>query len=73
MTEVFEAKLRQIGNSLGIIIPAELIEEMDFKEGDIVKVILPPADIEKRNRALIDLAGVYKEKRAFRRDKEDRF
>lgn len=73
MTEVFEAKLRRIGNSLGIIIPAELIEEMDYQEGDVVKVMIPPADIEQRNQALIELAGIYKGKKPFRRDKGDRY
>ena len=73
MTEVFEAKLRRIGNSLGIIIPAELIAEMDYQEGDVVKVMIPPADIEQRNQALIELAGIYKGKKPFRRDKGDRY
>jgi hypothetical protein len=73
VTEVFEAKLRRIGNSLGIIIPAELIDEMDYHEGDVVKVMIPPADIEQRNQALLGLAGIYRGKRPFRREKGDRY
>ena len=65
--------MRRIGNSLGIIIPAELIAEMDYQEGDVVKVMIPPADIEQRNQALLGLAGIYKGTRPFRREKGDRY
>jgi len=40
MTKLFEAKVRKIGNSLGIIIPSEIIEEMGFHKGDIINVAI---------------------------------
>lgn len=73
MSEVFEAKLRKIGNSLGVIIPSEIIEGMDFHQGDIIHVAIPPSDNEHRNEILIDLVGIDKKKPAFKREKRDRF
>lgn len=73
MTKVFEAKVRKIGNSLGIIIPADIIEEMGFHKGDIINVAIPPSEIRKRNELLRDLAGIDGEKPPFRRDTGDRY
>ena len=38
MAEVFEAKLRKIGNSLGVIIPSEIIDELGYHKGDVVHI-----------------------------------
>jgi len=73
MSEVFEAKLRQIGNSLGIIVPSEIIEGMGFHQGDIIHVAIPPSDNEQRNEILMDLVGIDQKKPAFKREKRDRF
>ncbi|MBE0524519.1 MAG: hypothetical protein IBX40_09350 [Methanosarcinales archaeon] len=73
MTEVFEAKLRKIGNSLGVIIPSEIIEEMEFKEGNLIHVAIPPSDNEQRNAVLMDIAGIDKKKPKFQREKRDRY
>jgi len=73
MTKVFEAKVRKIGNSLGIIIPSKIIEEMGFHKGDIINVAIPPSESEKRNELLRSLAGIDGEKPPFRRDKGDRY
>jgi antitoxin component of MazEF toxin-antitoxin module len=62
MAEVFEAKLRRVGNSLGIIIPNELIQEFGFDDGDIIRVAIPSSDISARRG-----------KKPFKRDKGDRF
>lgn len=72
MTQVFKAKLRKIGNSLGIIIPSEIIEERGFHEGVTVNVAIPPPD-ERRNKVLMELAGIDKKKPPFVRDKRDRY
>jgi antitoxin component of MazEF toxin-antitoxin module len=55
MTEVFEAKLRKIGNSLGVIIPSDIIEEMEYKEGNLIYVAIPPSDNKQRNAILMFL------------------
>ncbi len=73
MTEVFEAKVRRVGNSLGVIIPSEIIEEMGFHKGDIIRVAIPPSEPGKRNELLKELAGIDKEKPPFKRDKGDRY
>jgi len=73
MSEVFEAKLRKIGNSLGIIIPAHIIEGLGFHKGDAIHVVLPPSKNIKRNKLLADLAGIDKSKTSFKREKEDRY
>ncbi len=73
MAEVFEAKLRKIGNSLGVIIPSEIIEELGYHKGDIVHVAIPPANGDKRNEQILKIAGIYHKKSPFKRDKGDRF
>ena len=73
MTRVFESKVRKIGNSLGIIIPSDIAEEMGFCKGDIITVAIPPSEREKRNNLLKNLAGIDGEKPPFKRDKGDRY
>ena len=73
MTEVFEAKLRKVGNSLGVIIPAKVIEELHFHQGDVIHLAIPPSDNGKRNELIIDLAGIDSGKPSFKRGKRDRF
>lgn len=73
MTETFEAKLRQIGNSLGVIIPSEVLDERGFTKGDKVQLTLPPSSFEKRNEKLKKMIGVYKGTKPFKRDKDDRY
>lgn len=73
MTRVFSAKLRKLGNSLGIIIPAEIIEELGFHTGDVIHVAIPPSELRKRNELLRTLAGVDKGKPPFFRDKGERY
>ncbi len=54
MTEVFEAKLRKVGNSLGVIIPSKIIEKMGFHKGDVIYVAIPPSEpnLEKKMNCL---------------------
>ena len=73
MAEVFEAKLRRIGNSLGIIVPSHIIEGLNFHKGDIVHIVIPPSESIKRKRLLISLAGIDKNKTPFKREKKDRY
>jgi len=73
MSEVFKAKLRRIGNSTGIIIPNEILTDLGYEQGDSVQVVIPSMDIKKRNKRILKMAGKYKGKTAFKREKEDRF
>ena len=73
MSEVFEAKLRKIGNSLGVIIPSKIIEELQFHQGDMIHLAIPPTDNNKRNDLILDIAGIDINKPRFKRDKRDRY
>ncbi len=72
MSEVFEAKLRRVGNSLGILIPNELIQQLGFGDGDIIHVAIPSSDIKVRNRRLLAFIGTERGKKVFKREKGDR-
>ena len=72
MTQVFRAKLRKIGNSLGVIIPMDIIQKLGFQRGDVVDVAIPPKK-ELKNRALLEIAGIDRGKPSFERDKGDRY
>lgn len=73
MAEVFEAKVRRIGNSLGIIIPNEIIQAAGYDDGDTIHVSIPHSNLAERNKLLLAIAGKYKGKEPFMRDKEDRY
>jgi antitoxin component of MazEF toxin-antitoxin module len=73
MVEVFEARLRKIGNSLGILVPSKIIEGLGFHKGDVIHVAIPPAGTIKRNEILLELTGIDKKKSSFKREKEDRY
>lgn len=73
MSKVFEAELRPLGNSLGVIVPVEIIRETGYQRGDIIHVVIPSHDIEQRNEKLKRIAGMCVDKPRFYRDKGDRF
>lgn len=73
MAEVFEAKLRKVGNSLGVIIPKEVIEAAGLKEGDTIQISIISSHLEDRNRILRSIAGTCKGAEPFEREKEDRY
>jgi antitoxin component of MazEF toxin-antitoxin module len=73
MSEVFKAKLRKIGNSLGIIVPARIIQGLNYQKGDVVNVVIPSSKNIKRNNLLLDLVGIDKNKTPFKREKKDRY
>jgi antitoxin MazE len=41
-----EAKIRKIGNSLGVILPKQLIEELHLKTGDKVRIERKGSNLE---------------------------
>jgi|WetSurMetagenome_2_1015567.scaffolds.fasta_scaffold2130057_1 antitoxin component of MazEF toxin-antitoxin module len=70
MAELFKAKVRRVGSSLGILIPKETADKENIKEGDEIEVSL----LKRRNLAkLLKLAGTAKGATVpFERDREDR-
>jgi antitoxin component of MazEF toxin-antitoxin module len=69
MAELFKAKVRRVGSSLGILIPKETADKENIKEGEEIEVSL----LKRRNLAkLLKLAGTAKGAEPFERDREDR-
>lgn len=68
--EVFDAKVRQVGSSLGVLIPKEIIDENELKENETVKMFI----LRKKNPELIEKSfGLFKKsKKKFIRDRKDR-
>ena len=73
MSEVFEAKLRKIGNSLGLIVPRHIIKGLDIHKGDTINVVIPQSKNIKRNKILTNIAGIDKNKTQFKREKKERY
>ena len=67
MTELFKAKIRQIGTSAGIIIPLEKLNEAGANVGDEISIAILP---KKKDFSGF---GMFKgEKFKFKRDKKVR-
>ncbi len=73
MATVIDTKLRRVGNSMGVIIPSEVIESQGYRLGDTIPIALPPASMTDRNRRLRELAGTFKNRASFVREKKDRY
>jgi antitoxin component of MazEF toxin-antitoxin module len=69
MSDMFETKVRRVGTSLGVLIPKEIIERDQIKEGENVKIGLLK---ERKLREVLKLFGSAKETKPFVRDKTDR-
>jgi len=67
------AKLRKVGNSVGVIIPKKIIEGSGLNTGDTIQVSLPVLDIHSANEKLLSIAGKFAGKSGFTREKGDRF
>jgi len=72
MSEVFEGKIRRLGNSMAVIVPKEILEETGVKEGDVVKLSIPISK-SKRIEAMRRMAGIDSSAEPFTREKRDRF
>jgi antitoxin component of MazEF toxin-antitoxin module len=73
MSDVFQVKLEEIGDSLGFIIPSEIVKERGLQEGDIIQIEILPTSLEERNEKIRKMAGIYKGTAPFKREKEDRY
>ena len=73
MAEVFEAKIRRIGNSAGVIIPNEVLSATGYEIGDTIPLTISKPDFTERNKMLRLIAGTCKGAGPFVREKEDRY
>jgi len=70
MVEVFKVRLRQIGNSIGLLVPQEQILAIDLNIGDEVDIaLLKPRTKEELKKDIKDTFGMAKNSESFVRDK----
>ena len=69
MPELFKAKVRKVGTSLGVLIPKEIAKREKIKEGEEVEIGLLKA---KTVNEVLRLFGTAKGTKPFVRDREDR-
>ncbi|MEK6888625.1 MAG: AbrB/MazE/SpoVT family DNA-binding domain-containing protein [Nanoarchaeota archaeon] len=68
---IVKARVRNIGTSLGVIIPSEIIKEENIEEGEDIEISILKR--QERLKALSELFGIGKgAKHKFGRDKTDR-
>jgi len=73
MVEVFRVKLRQIGNSVGLLIPQEQIIAIDMNIGDEVDIaLIKPKSKEELMKTVKQTFGIAKNAKDFTRDKDSR-
>ena len=69
MPELFKAKVRKVGTSLGVLIPKEVIEEEKIKEGQEIQL----STLKQKNlEEIFKLFGTAKGAKPFVRDRIDR-
>ncbi|MBI4043976.1 MAG: hypothetical protein HY393_04190 [Candidatus Diapherotrites archaeon] len=66
--ESFEGKVRQVGSSLGILIPQTVVLEEKLKKNETVRVVI----LKKNLKAIAEALGAAKGARPFVRDHHDR-
>jgi antitoxin component of MazEF toxin-antitoxin module len=69
MPELFKAKVRKVGTSLGVLIPKELIKRENIKDGEEVEVSLLK---QRKLEEVLKLIGTAKDTKPFERDRADR-
>ena len=72
MSRVLTRRIRKVGNSLAVIIPRELLDEAGAREGDRVSLSLA-IPTSRRDSVIEAIAGLDKGKKAFKREKKDRY
>ena len=71
MAQVFEGKVRKLGNSMAVIIPRDVLAEAGVREGDVLKLAIP-APVARRRRVWRRVAGIDRGKPRFSREEHDR-
>ena len=68
MVEMFKAKVRNVGTSLGLLIPKQVAIGENIKEGEEVEVSI----LKERDKEIAKLFGSAKGTSKFKRDHTDR-
>lgn len=71
MAQVFEGKVRKLGNSMAVIIPNDVLSVAGVHEGDILKLAIP-IPVAKRRRVWEKVAGIDAGLPPFSREEHDR-
>jgi len=71
MAEVFEGKVRRLGNSMAVIIPGKVLSQAGVREGDVVKLAIP-VPVARRRRIWMRVAGIDRGMPRFSREEQDR-
>jgi antitoxin component of MazEF toxin-antitoxin module len=71
LVQVFEGKVRKLGNSMAVIIPNEVLSEAGVREGDVLKLAIP-VPVARRKRVWRKVAGIDAGLPSFAREKHDR-
>ena len=69
MADLFKAKVRRVGSSLGVLIPNEFAKQENIREGEEIALGV----IKQRNLAeVLKMFGIAKGTAKFKRDRLDR-
>lgn len=68
MTEIFKTKVRNVGTSLGVLLPKEVIREEGIKEGEEIEISILKKNLDLINRSF----GIDRGAKKFERDHTDR-
>lgn len=68
MSEMFKTRVRNVGTSLGVLIPKEIAKEMRIKKGEIIEVGILKKDPKKIDKAF----GIFKGAKPFEREHIER-
>lgn len=66
--EVFKSKVRQVGSSLGVLIPSEVVNRDKIKKDEVVEVAILKKDFSWLSKTF----GSTKGAKPFKRDHNDR-
>ena len=73
MSELFKAKVRRVGTSLGLLIPKEVVEQEKIKEVQEIELsILKQRKLEEVEEMIEKMFGIAKGSKSFERDRIDR-
>ena len=73
MATILQAKIRRIGNSLGILLPREAIQAEGVNSGDMIYITISTSSPLDHQNRLFEIAGSYEGSSAFEREREDRY
>jgi antitoxin component of MazEF toxin-antitoxin module len=73
MSKLFTAKVRKVGTSLGLLIPKEIAQQEEIKEGQEIQIsLLKKRKLEEVEEMIEKMFGKAKGAKSFERDRNDR-